>query len=342
MSKRAKRTGTANRRRKADDDLASQTPGDGLRVVAPALPALLRYASDHPGGSGLRPAVADRLRTLQRSHGNQYVQGLVARQEGGAGAAAPAAPSLERARELFHRAMDLYVRRRYQQAIDLFQRVSEMPGIPDEVRTACMYNVGRTLWEQGRDFFHGRQYARAIIRFERLRQLGMPGVGAKIADELVWNIAVCNNKLRRYNTAIVYLEEYRDMSGVSAEHRASAEALLVKVKRLAGIPLEEGPAPVERQKEMFLKAEDLYVRGQFRQAIVRFERVRQLPGISADVARDCLWNIGVCNLRLRRFATAIIYFEKYKRMSGADLAGANAHLREAKIGAGILVEEQPE
>ena len=336
MSKRRKRTRTAKRRHEGDEYRAARpAAGDGLRVVAAALPALLRHAEDQPGASGLRPAVADQLRALQRSHGNRYVQALVARQqEGGAAAAAPA--SRERAQELFYKAMGLYERRRYQQAFDLFQQVSEMPGLTDEIRSDCRYNIGRTLFEQGKTFFDSRQYARAIIRFERLRQLGMPEVGEQIADELVWNIAVCNFKLQRYNTAIVYLEEYRDMSGVGAEDRAGAEALLVRVKRLAGVPQEEGPAPVDRQREMFQQAQDLFSGGRFRRAIVRFERVRQLPGISAEVARDCLWNIGVCNLRLRRFATAIIYFERYMKMSGADLEGARAHLREAKLGAGVI------
>ena len=46
-------------------------------------------------------------------------------------------------------------------------------------------------------------------------------------------------------------------------------------------------------------------------AIVLYEKVRQQRDAPEVVKSACLYNIGYANIKLRRFATAIIYFETY-------------------------------
>jgi Tfp pilus assembly protein PilF len=64
---------------------------------------------------------------------------------------------------------------------------------------------------------------------------------------------------------------------------------------------------------------DLYQRGQYRQAILLFEQLRHAPGVPDSAKLAMLFDIGMCNLKLNRYATAIIYFEQYLAMPGADV-----------------------
>ena len=103
----------------------------------------------------------------------------------------------------------------------------------------------------------------------------------------------------------------------------------------ASAPPPDGAAvPAERAREMFNQAQELFARGRYREAIIRFERVRQLPGQPPEVGRDVLYDIGMSNLKLGRFATAILYFEEYLTKEGADVDDGQARLTEAKRGLG--------
>lgn len=81
MSKRESKSRTARRRQQGDEAQKRPVrgPEDGHRAVSSPASAgpLLDYASEHPEAPGLRPLVADRLRALQATHGNRYVQRMV-------------------------------------------------------------------------------------------------------------------------------------------------------------------------------------------------------------------------------------------------------------------------
>jgi hypothetical protein len=49
----------------------------------------------------------------------------------------------ERARQLFKSAMSHYRARRYARAIILWERVRHLPGVPPNLKAACLYNVGQ-------------------------------------------------------------------------------------------------------------------------------------------------------------------------------------------------------
>jgi outer membrane protein assembly factor BamD (BamD/ComL family) len=105
------------------------------------------------------------------------------------------------------------------------------------------------------------------------------------------------------------------------------------------VPEAEAEASAAEARTTFEEATRLYEEGQYRRAIIRFERVRQTPGMSDEVRSACLYNIGRANLRLNRFATAIVYLEEYLTMPGADIEDAQVHLREARGGAGVERED---
>jgi outer membrane protein assembly factor BamD (BamD/ComL family) len=99
-------------------------------------------------------------------------------------------------------------------------------------------------------------------------------------------------------------------------------------------------APVNPVEQKFRAAAQQYKVKNYITAIILFERVRNMPAASAEVKRDCLYNIGMANLRLKRPATAVLYFERYLASSGlseADRRGAEERLNEAKRRTGIPV-----
>jgi tetratricopeptide (TPR) repeat protein len=97
-----------------------------------------------------------------------------------------------------------------------------------------------------------------------------------------------------------------------------------------------GPAlEAEELRERFSEAQALYHAARYPQAIVAFQRIRSLPGVPDAVQRDCLWAMGMADLRLGRYATAILLFEHYMTMEGADVPGAEARLEQARSSAGL-------
>jgi hypothetical protein len=112
---------------------------------------------------------------------------------------------------------------------------------------------------------------------------------------------------------------------------------LLKTRLRARQQATEAP---ERAKQLFNSAMDHYRARRYPRAIILWERVRHLPGVPANLKAACLYNVGQANMRLRRFATAMIYFETYIAGSGVsdkDRADAQARLDAAKRRLGIPV-----
>ena len=100
----------------------------------------------------------------------------------------------------------------------------------------------------------------------------------------------------------------------------------------SGMIQRDGEANENLAQELHNEGLRFYRAGQYQRAIVRFERARQVPGLSDEVNRDILFNMGRANLNLERFATAINYLEQYREMDGADTAGADELLNQAREG----------
>ncbi len=197
--------------------------------------------------------------------------------------------------------------------------------------------LAKRTFSEANDFFKSGDYASAIVGFERVRQ--MPGFGDDVHQSLLYNIGIANLRLERYATAITYIEQYLAMPG--GEHRDFAEENLIEAKRGAGIPVEDQPAEKDPAlaKRTFNQANDFFKSGDFASAIIYYERVRQMPGFDDDVHQPLLYNIGIANLRLQRYATAITYLEQYLAMPGGDNRDfAEENLIDAKHGAGIPVK----
>lgn len=98
----------------------------------------------------------------------------------------------------------------------------------------------------------------------------------------------------------------------------------------------EAPSTLEQARQLFNRAERFFKAGAYRRAIILYERVRHMPDVPRPEA--LLFNIGLANMKLRRFATAIIYFENFlasPRISESDRKRAQQRLNEARRGIGI-------
>lgn len=219
---------------------------------------------------------------------------------------------------------------------------------PDISREDDPVAMARQHFEDGQADYMAQRYDSAIRHFERARQV--PTLDAEIYTQLIWNLAMCNFQLERYATAVYYYEMYLSR-GVSEADRLAAEGYLEQARtgtaddaeRIleredASIPAATGDATADaaRAEALFDQAVALYMDSQYRQAIIIFEQVREMPDIAEAVRRDVTFNIARCNMRLRRAATAIPYLEEYLRMPGASRAEAVALLTESQEAAGAM------
>jgi tetratricopeptide (TPR) repeat protein len=258
---------------------------------------------------------------LQNMIGNQAVQGLLNRKE-----AVPSGP----------------------QGI----RVALRSGTPDISREDDPVAMAREHYEEGERLFNAGSYAAAITRFERARQV--PSLGDEVYRDLIWNLAVANSELERFASAVFYLEQYLTM-GISEADRTAAESMLQEMRagtaedaegilerEGADVPAATGDAAADtaRAEQLYTQAFSLFAEGQFRQALIIFEQVREMPDMSEDIRRDTIFNIARCNMELRRAATAIPCLEEYLRMPGASHAEAIALLTESQEAAGAMTSTE--
>lgn len=230
--------------------------------------------------------------------------------------------------------------------------VAPRAGTPDISRTDDPVAMAREHYEEGQRLFNAGQYAAAITRFERARQV--PSLSDDIYRDLIWNLAVANSRLERFATSVFYLEQYLTM-GISEADRTAAESLLQQMRagtaedadRIleregADIPAATGDAAADtaRAAELYTQAFSLYDTGQYRQALIIFEQVREMPDVSEEIRRDTIFNIARCNMQLRRAATAIPYLEEYLRMPGASRSEAVALLTESQEAAGAMTSAE--
>ncbi|MCL4486540.1 MAG: tetratricopeptide repeat protein [Chloroflexi bacterium] len=212
----------------------------------------------------------------------------------------------------------------------------------------------RATFERATQQYAAGDFNGAIESFETVQQAMGLQAGASLFYNIFYNIGMCNLKLRRYHAAVNNFEDYLAGDGLSAQDRAEARERLNEGRRGAGLPAETGPeegsggatgaaSPEARARGLFERGSQHFSAGAYRDAIRAFERVRHLPGLSEAHQAALLYNIGMCNLRLNRFSTAITYFERYLATSGlsaSDIEEARARLSEARRRAGVPVEEE--
>lgn len=91
-------------------------------------------------------------------------------------------------------------------------------------------------------------------------------------------------------------------------------------------------------RRLFENATAAFDSRNYGRAIILYEKARQQSGVPEKIKEACLYNIGLANVRLQRFATAIVYFENYLGRTGisdCDRMMAQHRLLKAKRRIGV-------
>jgi tetratricopeptide (TPR) repeat protein len=206
----------------------------------------------------------------------------------------------------------------------------------DEARRGAGVVVGagsegnaRRLHERARQAYADNEFARALVLWERGRQ--QPGLGEEQLTSFLFNIGMCNLMLERYGSAVAVFEEYLESphadreTGENRLHRARAGVGAAEAAEDA--PAEPGDEPGEA---LFREGQRLFDAEDYPEAIAVWERARETAAATGVVNSGFLFNIGLANMRLERFATAIFFFEEYLEAPGPNADQAREHLAEAR------------
>ncbi len=243
------------------------------------------------------------------------------------------------------------------QAVQRLVKASPLPIIPtarastpDISRDDENIEAARDHFEAGQRLFRAGQYAAAITRLERARQI--PGLSDDTYSTLLFDLGISNLRLERFATAVTYFEQYLERPGANREEveplleqarqgtATDAETILEREGGSLPAPSSDPDAQTDAARTLFEQAAALYAAGQYRQAIIIFEQVREMEISEGgeEIHTACNFNIGRSNFRLRRYSTAIIYLEQYidNAPSAADRDEAQSMLTEAQEHAGAL------
>ena len=238
---------------------------------------------------------------------------------------------------------------RYATAIFFFEEYLETPGVDQatgrrwlaEARAGAgvpaegvSERTARALHARATAAFNAGQYARALVFWERGRHQ------REITDSqratFLFNVGTCNLMLDRYASAVAVFEEYLLSPGADrelGENRLLRARAGVGSSELSDAPLQqpdEGPG-----EALHRQAQRLFEAGSFREALAMWERARETPGNTPAQNAMLLFNIGMCNLRLERFATAVFFFEEFLESPGTNEELGRERLAEARRGAGV-------
>ena len=241
---------------------------------------------------------------------------------------------------------------RFATAVFFFEEYLERPGANLELgrerlararagagvsATGVSERSARALHDQAEQAYQAGDFRRALILWERARH--QRGATEEHRASFLFNVGMCNLRLERFGSAVAVFEEYLRMPGADQEvgqtrlRRARAG---VGAPEFADAPLTEpGDAPGQA---LHREAERLYAGGLFAEALAVWERARETAGLTPAVEASFLFNIGMCNLRLERFATAVFFFEEYLETPAADVEVGRERLARARAGAGVSEE----
>jgi len=189
---------------------------------------------------------------------------------------------------------------------------------------------GEALHRQAHRFFEAGNYREALALWERSRETA--GVTPAQNAMLLFNIGMCNLKLERFATAIFFFEEFLESPGSNQE---LGRERLLEAQRGAGV--SERGVSVGTARSLHAQAQAAFDAGEYARALVLWERGRHMRGASDAQRAAFLHNVGLANLRMERYGSAVAVFEEYLRMPGANREEGEDMLARARAGLGSPV-----
>jgi tetratricopeptide (TPR) repeat protein len=154
----------------------------------------------------------------------------------------------------------------------------------------------------------------------------------EIQRAVMFNIARCDMRLRRYATAIIYLEEYLD-DAESEEERAEVFDMLIEAQ-------EEAGALNSREQVQFLYrlSQEAYDNGEYESVIRLSEAMVNIAGVDQELDSSIHYNIGLSFYRLGRYAEAVPHLRRYVQEHPGDQEAAQL-LSESEERSGMSTPE---
>ncbi len=156
----------------------------------------------------------------------------------------------------------------------------------------------------------------------------------------VFNIGLCNARLRRYATALRYFTAYVELPGARLK---KGRRFLNRMQGKLGLSAA-GKSPSGRSKisagessRRFKKANSLVRAKKYRRAIVAYEKLLNQPGLPEYVRASALLNAGICNYRIGRYPAAIMYYQQHLASTYARKKKGTYLMNKAKRKMGLMV-----
>ncbi len=321
-----------------------EAPGAELEVGRDRLERARRGAGVVEGAGSVRNARSLHERARRAYAEDQYARALVFWERG---RHQPGLSEEQRTSFLFNIGMCNLMLERYGSAVAVFEQYLESPyadrgtgenrlrraragvGAPEaaeDVPSEPGDEPGEALFREGQRLFDAEDYPEAIAVWERARETtGATGV---VNSGFLFNIGLANMRLERFATAIFFFEEYLEDPGPHADR---AREYLAEARSEIGV---EGSGRVRDPRTLHARAQAAYNDGRYARALILWERGRQQPGLGAEQRTSFLFNVGMCNLLLERYGSAVAVFEEYLRSPGANREVGENRLRRARAGVG--------
>jgi tetratricopeptide (TPR) repeat protein len=181
---------------------------------------------------------------------------------------------------------------------DMVQR--ETTAADDTERLHSIFNVAET-------FYKAEAYSDAAINYTKLLQFD--SLKGEQRAQILYNVGQCQRNLKRYANAIPYYEEAVQIGAGAFQKKA--EYFLKVCREELGITMVNDEdvlhVGLDDAKDLFVQADEAYKGGNYKDALALYLQVQQYY---PDASGMMYFNMGQCNRNLKRWATALYFYER--------------------------------
>ncbi|MBW4437985.1 MAG: tetratricopeptide repeat protein [Pleurocapsa minor GSE-CHR-MK-17-07R] len=177
-------------------------------------------------------------------------------------------------------------------------------------------------FEQANASYSRGDYVTAARQFTVLIEQEGGTMDAQARASLTYNIGQCNLRLGRYASALHYFREAQQSGALPDSRTSQLEENLARCRRHVGVETNaEGEVEaltVEQSRARFESGARMYSQGNYQGAIIVWTQIIDAGNLEDSVRKNLLFNLGQANYRLRRYATAIPFYEQARTLGLTD------------------------
>jgi len=165
----------------------------------------------------------------------------------------------------------------------------------------------RSIFSVAEAFYKAEEYSDAAINYTKLLQFD--SLKGEQRALILYNVGQCQRNLKRYANAIPYYEEAVQIGAGAFQKKA--EYFLKFCREELGITMvnDEDVLHVGQDdaKDLFVQADEAYKGGNYKDALNLYLQVQQYY---PEASGMMYYNMGQCNRNLKRWATALYFYER--------------------------------